>query len=198
MTNFHFVRHAPVVPEHLPFCYGATDVPVAPVCAETSARLAARLPQPARWFVTPLSRTRATAEAVFASGYQAAPLAVEPGFIEQHFGDWHGTAHDVLPSKLTRPAHPFWIISAEETPPNGESSDAMKLRVGAALERLAADHVGEEVVVVAHGGSIRGALAHALDVPMRVALHFSIRNQSITRLRRAADGWHVMAVNETP
>jgi hypothetical protein len=33
---------------------------------------------------------------------------------------------------------------------------------------------------------------------MRVALHFSIRNQSITRLRRAADGWHVMAVNETP
>lgn len=198
MATFHFIRHAPVAAEHLLYCYGCNDVPVAPVCTETSARLAARLPRPARWYVTPLSRTRATAEGVFACGYPEAALAIEPAFIEQNFGDWQGTLHDELPAKLTQPAHPFWIVSAEETPPNGESSDSMKLRVGAALERLAQAHAGEDIVVVAHGGSIRAAVAHALDVPMRTALHFSIKNQSITRMLRGRDGWHVTAVNEQP
>ena len=40
--------------------------------------LAARLPRPAVWGCTPLSRTRRTAEAIFAAGYPAQELFVEP------------------------------------------------------------------------------------------------------------------------
>jgi broad specificity phosphatase PhoE len=196
MATIHLVRHAPVAAEHLVYCYGATDVPVAPVCERTSAALAKTLPRPAAWYVTPLSRTRATAEAIFSAGYGDVALAVEPAFIEQHFGALQGIAHDDLPNHLAGPPHPFWIIDPEEVPAGGESSAQMKARVGPALERLAQRHAGEHVVVVAHGGSIRAAIAHAMDIPMRAAMHFSIRNQSVTRLFRNGGGWHVLAVNE--
>jgi broad specificity phosphatase PhoE len=196
MTTIHLIRHAPVAAEHLVYCYGCSDVPVAPVCERTSAGLARILPRPAAWYVTPLSRTRATAEAIFAAGYQPATLDIEPAFIEQNFGALQGIAHDVLPKHLSRPPHPFWIIDPDEVPQGGESSTAMVARVAPALERLAEKHAGGHVVVVAHGGSIRAAIAHAMAIPMRAALHFSIRNQSVTRLLRNGGGWHVLAVNE--
>ena len=37
-------------------------------------------------------------------------------------------------------------------------------RVGAAMERLAETHAGRDVVIVSHGGAIRGAIAHALRI----------------------------------
>ncbi|MCC7282672.1 MAG: histidine phosphatase family protein [Acetobacteraceae bacterium] len=196
MTTIHLIRHAPVAPEFLVNCYGATDVPVAPVCERISAGLARVLPRPAAWYVTPLSRTRATAEAIFAAGYDAVGLSLAPAFIEQDFGALQGIAHDVLAQHLKRPPHPFWIIDPDEVPDGGESSTQVKARVGPALEALAARHDGGDVVVIAHGGSIRAAVAHAMDIPMRAAMHFSIRNQSLTRLLRNGGGWHVLGVNE--
>ena len=98
--------------------------------------LAARLPQPARWLVTPLSRTRATAAAVFGAGYPDAPLEVEPDFIEQRLGELEGLPHEVFVERLRHPPHPFWSIHAEERPPGGESFADVVARVGPALERL--------------------------------------------------------------
>lgn len=196
MTTIHLIRHAPVAPEHLAFCYGNRDVPVAPVPQPPSAALARSLPRPASWYVTPLSRTVATAQAIFAAGYGEVPFDVEAGLIEQNFGALQGVAHAVLAAHLKRPAHPFWIIDPDEVPDGGESSTQMLARVGPALERLAARHAGGDVVVVAHGGSIRAAVAHAMGIPMQAAMHFSIRNQSLTRLLRNGQGWHVLAVNE--
>ncbi len=85
--------------------------------------LAHRLPQPARWFVTNLSRTRATAAAIFAAGYPDSELEAEPDFAEQHLGEWQGIPHEALPALLTRPAHPFWPHGGEEHPP-GENPSA--------------------------------------------------------------------------
>lgn len=196
MTTIHLIRHAPVAADHLAFCYGNRDVPVAPVSREVSAALARNLPRPATWYVTPLSRTVATAQAIFAAGYGETALEVEPDLIEQNFGALQGIAHEVLDRHLKRPPHPFWIIDPDEVPEGGESSTQMVGRVGPALERLAARHAGQDVVIVAHGGSIRAAVAHAMRIPMQAAMHFSIRNQSVTRLLRNGGGWHVLAVNE--
>jgi alpha-ribazole phosphatase len=66
------------------------------------------------------------------------------------------------------------------------------------MERLAETHAGREVVIVSHGGSIRGAIAHALRIEADNALHLSIQNLSLTRLQRSPDGWRVQCVNELP
>lgn len=202
MTRFWLIRHALVEENARARLYGVQDVPLCPDTLVTQAphyrALAARLPRPAMWLVTPLSRTRLTAEAIFAGGYPARQLTVEPALIEQHLGDYQGLTHAALPPLLTAPAHPFWPLGAEETPPGGESFAAVVARVGAAMDRLAAAYDGADVVAVSHGGAIRAAVAHALDIGARNALHLSVHNVSLTRLDREPAGWRVISVNETP
>jgi broad specificity phosphatase PhoE len=158
--------------------------------------LAARLPQPARWAATPLGRTRATAAAIFAAGYPAQELAIEPDLAEQALGAWQGISHEALTERLRAPPHPFWPHAAAERPPGGESLDDVRARVGPVIERLA--EAGGDHVVVAHGGTIRAALAHALDLDAHRALMFSVKNLSLTMLERHGAHWRVVAVNEEP
>jgi len=164
--------------------------------AETYRRLAERLPRRAAWVVTPLSRTRQTAEAIFTAGYPAAELKVEPALIEQDLGAWQGLAHADLPARLADPAHPFWPLGAKELPPGGETMVQVVSRVGLAMERLTLAHPGRDVVCVSHGGAIRAALAHAMGASAESALHFSIQNLSLTVLERFSTGWRVALVNE--
>ena len=185
-TRLWLIRHALVAENERAMLYGVMDVSLCPdaLVAETPTyrALAARLPRPATWCCTPLSRTRRTAEAIFAAGYPAQPLHVLPGLIEQHLGDYQGLVHAALPPLLQAPAHPFWPLAGTERPPGGESVADMLARVAAALDDLVAAHAGQDVVVVSHGGAIRAAVAHALRLDADQALHLSVHNLSLTRL----------------
>ncbi len=153
---------------------------------------------PPHWLVTPLSRTRRTAETIFAHGYPRRELVVEAGLIEQSLGEWQGLAHHELPARLMHKAHAFWPLGGLEKPPGGESMAEVITRVGAAMERLAETHGGQQVVIVSHGGAIRAAMAHALRIGPDNALHMSIQNLSLSRLQKTPDGWRVQCVNELP
>lgn len=195
------IRHAIVAENERLRLYGAQDVPLCPDSLVAQARqyeaLARALPRPARWLCTPLSRTRRTAERIFAAGYPAQPLEVEPGLVEQHLGDWHGLTHAALPPLLAQPAHPFWPVAAGEVPPgDGESFEAVCERVGATIERIATAAGEHPVIAVCHGGSIRAAVAHAMGVAATAVLHLSVQNLSLTRLERFPGGWRVGCINE--
>lgn len=202
VTRFFLVRHALVEPSARAVLYGSMDVALCDMALREEAALhrwlAARLPTPARWFVTPLSRTRATAAAIFAAGHPVQELTEEADLAEQHLGEWQGIPHEALVERLRHPAHPFWPHGAEERPPGGESLDDVRARVGRVMEALSQTCRGQDVVIIAHGGSIRGALAHALGLSAQQVLSFSIRNLGLTRLERHGPDWRVAAVNEEP
>lgn len=199
-TRIFLIRHALVEPSARLTMYGTLDVGLCELAlsqeAATYRWLAARLPQPARWLVTPLSRTRATAAAIFAAGYPETPLATHKELIEQDLGEWQGLPHDTFLERLRLPPHPFWSIAVEERPPGGESFADVMHRVGPALDGLVADHQGQDLVIIAHGGSIRAALAHAMGAPGQSVLSFSIKNLSLTRIEKVGPDWRVAAVNE--
>ena len=201
-TRFWLIRHAVVEENARAFLYGTMDVELCPTSlveqAPMYAALARRLPRPAVWMATPLSRTQRTAQAIFAADYPEAPLTLEPALVEQGLGEWQGLAHAELPSRLTLPPHAFWPLGGEERPPGGESVAAVIARVGPAMERLAAVHAGHDVVVVSHGGAIRAAVAHALKIGADNALHLAVQNLSLTRIERHPDAWRVICVNELP
>ncbi len=201
-TSFWLIRHALVAENARAFLYGVLDVPLCePTLLEQAPMyrsLATRLPRPARWLVTPLSRTRRTAETIFAHGYPSCVPAVEPGITEQSLGEWQGLPHHELPAKLLSPAHAFWPLAGDEKPPGGESMAEVILRVGNTMERLAETYAGQDVVIVSHGGAIRAAIAHALKIGPDSALHMSIQNLSLSRLHHNIDGWRVQSVNELP
>ncbi len=196
------IRHALVEPSARTVMYGSMDVALCDLALREEAVsyrwLAHRLPSPARWVVTPLSRTRATAAAIFAAGYPETPLAVERDLQEQDLGEWQGLSHERFAELVRHKPHPFWPHGAEEKPPGGESFADVVARVGPVLERLASTHDGEDVVIIAHGGSIRAAIAHAMGLTGHQALVFSIKNLSLSRLEKHGPDWRVAAVNEEP
>lgn len=197
-TTFWLIRHATVEPASLALLYGQMDVPICPARfvrdAGRYSALAAALPKPAHWVVTPLSRTHKTADAIMQAGYGTVGLRTEPALIEQDFGAWQGMQMREFAARV--PRHPFWPVGGDEQPPEGESFQDMRARVGAGLERLDAEHGGEDVVVISHGGAIRAAIAHALDLTANQALSLAVENLSVTRLERHDRGWRVVTVNE--
>ena len=201
-TRFWLIRHAIVEENARTIIYGTMDVELCPhnLAAQQPmyAALARRLPRPATWLASPLSRTQRTAAAIFRAGYPEQALTIEPGLIELEFGDWQGLTYTALPERLTQPPHAFWPLGAEERPPGGESMADGIARLGAVMERLAETHAGQDVVAVSHGGAIRAAVAHALRIAADQALHLSIENISLTRLDRMPRGWRVACVNELP
>ncbi len=210
-TRWWWIRHAPVDSGGL--IYGQRDVPADCSDRPVFRALAAILPRQPVWVVTQLQRTRQTAAAI-AEHLAARPAAtlVEPHFAEQHFGDWQGLSHEELGRRRDGAWHRFWLAPAAEAPPGGESFLAVTERVAASVERLSKEHAGRDIVAVAHGGTIRAALALALALDPEKALALSIDNCSLTRLdhidgplsshSRAGAGaagiWRVVRVNQSP
>ena len=52
-----------------------------------------------------------------------------------------------------------------------------------------------DVILVVHSGTVRAALAVALDLSPEAALRFIIDPLSLTRIDRLERGWRVVAVN---
>jgi broad specificity phosphatase PhoE len=199
-TRWWWVRHAPVT--HLAgFIYGDSDPEADVTELALFQAVARRLPEGAVWVVTSLQRTRQTAEAIGHAGYELPDLVVEPELREQGFGGWHGRAHSEHDATRTDPFVGIWNCAPEETPPGGESFVALMHRTADAVERLTREHRGRDIVCVAHGGTIRAALALALDLSPAAALAFTIENVSLTRIDRihaappGAPGWRVRRVN---
>jgi broad specificity phosphatase PhoE len=202
VSRLFLVRHALVEPSARATLYGDADVALCALALAADAAcyrwLARRLPAPALWVTTPLQRTRHTADAIFAAGYPPTVPEVEPRLAEQHLGAWQGISHEALTARLSDPPHPFWPHGAEERPPGGESIADVVARVAPTLEALADRAAGGDAVIIAHGGTIRAAIAHAMGLSAQQALRFSVKNLSLTRLERQGREWRVASVNEEP
>jgi alpha-ribazole phosphatase len=186
MSEHHrlwLIRHAPVAGQS-----GVIHDSDAP--ADTSddlafAALRAKLPAQAAPFASPSRRTLETAAAL---GLR--PTA-EPNFREQNFGEWTGRRHDDLAGELGAAYRDFWRAPANSKPPGGESFADQIVRVRDGLAALAAGNV----VLVVHSGTVRAALAIALDIAPEQALRFVIDPLSLTRIDRLTSGWRICCVN---
>ena len=206
-TRFWWVRHAPV--ESGGRIYGQKDMPCD--CTDTAvfSGLARQLPRNAAWVTSDLRRTHETARAIVRAGLPGpdpipgpdAPAI--PDLAEQSFGEWQGLTYEELEESRAGDFHRFWHAPAHETPPGGESFVAVIARVSRAIHRLVETFSGRDIIAVAHGGTIRAALALALDLHPEAALAFTIENCSITRIDRIdgpgmGHGWRVVKVNQPP
>ena len=202
-TRWWFVRHAPV-PNPEKRCYGQKDVECDTTNAAAFENLAKRVPREAVWVATPLSRTQRTMRAIHqARGTTPDPLHLEPRLAEQSFGDWQGRTYAELGAygHGTTAAHRFWLTPAHSVPPGGESFITVMERVHAAVEALSKSHAGKDIVCVAHGGSIRAALALSPGLTPEAALAINVDTLSLTRLDLientvAGHAWRVGLVNQ--
>ena len=198
ITQWWWVRHAPVINPGKQI-YGQRDVTADLSDAAPLAGVARLLPKGAVWVISHLSRCRDTANAICGGETTLDPL-VESSLAEQDFGEWQGKTHADIGFHED---HQFWLAPAQFIPPGGESFAQMMIRVGVTIDRITAAYPGRDIVAVTHGGTIRAALGHALQLDPEKTLSFSIDTLSLTRLDHIAreNGvaeWRIAAINIPP
>src|SRR5256714_6162393 len=179
-TRWWWVRHAPVR-EDGGCIYGQNDLG-----CDTSDRVVFEavgkiLPRNAVWYASNLKRTHQTANAIWAAGFPK-PTAMPHvnAFAEQHLGQLQGMNRAAFYASLPVGSH--WLTSVDEPAPGGESFMDLYNRVCGTIERINAEQAGRDVIVVAHGGTIRAAVGLALGGLPEKGLAFDIDNCSVTRL----------------
>jgi broad specificity phosphatase PhoE len=199
-TRWWWIRHAPVR-EDGGCIYGQKDLG-----CDTSDRVVFDavgkiLPRNAVWYASNLKRTHQTAEAIWAAGFpRPAEMPHVNAFAEQHLGELQGMNRAAFFASL--PPGRNWLTGLDEAAPGGESFMDLYNRVCAAIECINAEQAGKNVIVVAHGGTIRAAVGLALDGQPDKGLAFDIDNCSVTRLDHLSsssyNGWRLPMVNQQP
>ncbi|MEG3617111.1 histidine phosphatase family protein [Magnetovibrio sp. PR-2] len=209
ITRWWFVRHAPVVGAEHKRLSGQMDVPADVSDKASFDRLAGKLPKGAHWITSHLSRTKQTAEALQDAGAERKNPKADADFAEQAFGAWTNLTWDDIGALPEDQSAAFWDAPATTAPPpsddyKSESFASVCARVGVRLEELLDEYAGRDIICVAHAGSIRGAVAHALGLSAEQALALDVQNTSLTRLDHISSGlrtmrggsWRVVALNQ--
>jgi broad specificity phosphatase PhoE len=187
VTRWWWIRHAPVI-DGAGRLYGQMDLDCDVTDTAQYDALARHLPQDAIWVVSNLSRTSKTATAILQAGLSGMPCITEPDLAEQDFGDWQGLSWPEMEDLDAIAYNNFWQNPTANAPPGGESFHAVIKRCTKVIERLTEHYSGHDIISVGHGGSIRAAIACALELDHTRALSFSIDNLSLTRLDHVDGG----------
>jgi len=85
---------------------------------------------------------------------------------ELHIGDWQGQTWQ----QLQRDYPELWQARLDDivnvAPPSGESLLALAQRIRPVIKKIISAHVGEEIVIVAHGGVNRVILLDVIGAPL--------------------------------
>src|ERR1700675_5067430 len=90
----------------------------------------------------------------------------------------------------SRPVGSHWFAAIDEPAPGGERFMDLYNRVCGAIMRINAEQAGRDVIVVAHGGTIKAAVGLALGGQPEKGLAFALDNCSVTRLDHIASDGH--------
>jgi alpha-ribazole phosphatase len=127
-----------------------------------------------------LCRARETADMVCAGR----GLAVNqlPALRELSFGRWEGLTYEEVRRDYPTELQVWLADRLHAAPPAGESLAQLLARLRTVTDRLDAQHAGQTVLVVAHGGPLQLLLATALGLPPESFWKFRIDPGSLTEL----------------
>lgn len=175
--QINWIRHLPV--EDSGRYIGHTDIPA--VIPGISANLVAPLPENALWFSSPLIRAVDSAHWLMRSLREnTAPLQIVPELMEQNFGVWENKTYEEAWQLADKSKN--WKSPAMIKPEGGESFIGLCARVDHWIENMMKIDVSKPWIVVAHAGTIRAALRHALNLVPEQALSFALDHGSITEV----------------
>ena len=171
---------------------GQTDIPLNALGRYQSEDVARRLtkllddPAKSRWVVSPLGRTRETAEiARLALGLEPKAYETDQRLKEITFGLWEGHTWAELRGKFQDAERARDADKWDYVPPNGESYAMLVDRLRPWLESIT-----EETVVVSHGGVARALMAMIADVPSHEAPRHDIHQGRVLVFENSRFKWH--------
>jgi len=150
-------------------------------------------------YASDLARAMETAQIVAAPhGLPVRPL---PGLRERGYGAWEGLTPGQVEAADYEHWYRYYVTREFDAPvPGGENWAQVRVRMGAARDQARADFpgLGDKVLLVGHGASLRTLITDALDAPLPMLRHFHLENTSLSRLDYRPDHpARVVLVNDT-
>ena len=168
MTRLLLVRHGETLANREFRWIGARDDALSQRGQSQAQQLAEALSvlPVAAVYSSPLQRAYQTALPIAAQ--HSIEVQVLEALREGHFGLWEGLTRAEILARSAQDEQ--WLRAWEKdpsiAPPEGESFEAVRARVCAAVEQLAQLHPDQTIVLVSHVGPIKVLLCAALGAPL--------------------------------
>jgi probable phosphoglycerate mutase len=161
-THVQLVRHGQVSSDWRNRIYGCLDVPLSSHGESEARRAAAFLADAPLAAVVSTGLSRSAFGAGCIAEQHALVVQIEPDLREIERGEWAKLSFDELEATFPG-ALAHWNESPwDRRPKGGESLGELSDRVVRALDRLAKQHDGKSIAIVAHRHVLRCALAAAI------------------------------------
>ncbi len=146
-------------------------------------------------YTSDLQRAHATAQAVART--TGAPLTANPGLRERSFGHFQGRTFAEIEAELPEDALRWRKRDPHYAPEGGESLVTLRERIERTVALLAQQHLGEQVVMVAHGGVLDVLYRLATRQDIQAPRTWQLSNAAINRLLWTPDGLSLVGWADT-
>ena len=176
---------------------GHHDIPLSAVGHRQAERLAAALSDEplAAIYASDLTRARQTAH--YLGQAHGVAVTPEPALRERGFGDFEGKTFSEIEALLPEQSLRWRRRDPEFAPAGGESLLALRSRVVAAAERLAAQHPGELIAMIGHGGVMDVLYRAATRLDIQAPRTWALGNAAINRLLWTPEGFALVGWADT-
>ncbi|MBN2551279.1 MAG: histidine phosphatase family protein [Spirochaetales bacterium] len=198
MTTLILVRHGQTAWNVNERFRGREDIPLDDVGrtqAELTAERIARQWKPAAVYCSPLSRARATGEAI--ARRCGVALDVRPGLIDIDYGRWQGMAPSEARLLHPRSIRLWYRGSRWARPPGGEPLRAVKRRALQAVLEIVASHPDQAVAAVGHTVVNRAILLGALSAGLRHFWQLGQEPCAVNIIEVEGSSFTLRSVNDT-
>jgi alpha-ribazole phosphatase/probable phosphoglycerate mutase len=145
---------------------GQTDVPLSERGRQQAEFLGKRLAGEKfhGFYASDLKRAFETARII--SSHHKMDIQPVPELRELNFGAWEGLTNKEIKSSYADVLKLWWENPLATRVPGGETLGEMVGRSVSALKRIVERHMGENIVVVSHGGAIRSIVGSVLGMDL--------------------------------
>ena len=124
-------------------------------------------------------------------------LKTDEGLRERGFGTFQGKTYAEIEATWPQETLRWRKREPEWSPPEGESLLQFRQRVLDTAQALAARHMGEQIVMVAHGGVMDVLYRAATGLDLQATRTWTLGNAAINRLLWTPDGFTIVGWADT-
>jgi probable phosphoglycerate mutase len=150
-------------------------------------------------YTSDLARALATAQAIAerSSSAGARPVHLLTGLRERGFGVFEGLTYAQIAADWPEESQRWRQRDPQFAPPGGETLTALRQRIFDTVNHVASQHVGEQIVLVAHGGVMDALYRLATGQEIAAPRTWDLGNASINRLLWTPDGLTLVGWSDT-
>jgi 2,3-bisphosphoglycerate-dependent phosphoglycerate mutase len=197
ITRILAIRHGETAWNAESRIQGHTDIPLNPHGRWQAQQLAQALHDETvdAAYASDLSRAHETALAV--AQKRSLPVVTHAGLRERGFGEFEGQTWVELEARWPAETQAWRKREPGFAPGGGESLLQLQARVVETVNQLAARHLGEQILIVAHGGVLDVLYRAATRLDLQAPRTWELPNTAINRLLWSPEGLSLVGWADT-